>query len=197
MSIVRLILLSTALGTDMFSVTLGLGLNRFRLRQILKASVCFALAHVFLLLTGYNLGHYLGFFVEHIGTYHNPFTTDSVQNWANILGAVVLVLLGINMIWANAKEDDEDICMRTINPLEGLSLILLAVSVSLDALAVGFGLGMLDIDLLLLCIVLCVVIFIIAMTGLLLGRRLGVVIGQRAELVGGLLLIMMGLNVLL
>lgn len=197
MSIVRLILLSTALGTDMFSVTLGLGMNRFRLRQIFKASVCFALAHVFLLLTGYNLGHLLGFFVEHIGTHHNPFSTDSMQNWAGILGAVVLVLLGINMIWSNVKEDEENACAQAINPLQGLSFLLLVISVSLDALAVGFGLGMLDVDLILLCVILGIVIFIIALTGLMLGRKLGVMIGQRAELIGGLVLIMMGLNVLL
>lgn len=197
MSIVRLILLSTALGTDLFSVTLGLGMNRFRLRHILKASIYFALAHVFFLLTGYNLGHFLGYFVEHIGTYHNPFGTDSVQNWANILGAIVLVLLGINMIWGNVKDDDEDVCVRAVNPLQGLSLILLAVSVSIDALAVGFGLGMLDVNLTLLCSILGTVIFTIAFTGLMLGRKLGVMIGQRAELIGGLVLVAMGLNVLL
>ena len=197
MSIVRLILLSTALGTDLFSVTLGLGMNRFRLRQILKASVCFSLAHVFLLLTGYNLGHYLGYFVEHIGTHHNPFTSDSMQNWAGMLGAFVLVLLGINMIWGNIKEEDDKVCVRAVNPLRGLSLVLMAVSVSLDALAVGFGLGMLDVDLILLCVILGIVIFIIAMIGLMVGCKLGVMIGQRAELVGGLVLIVMGLNVLL
>lgn len=197
MSIVRLILLSTALGTDLFSVTLGLGMNRFRLRQILKASVYFALAHVFLLLSGYNLGHYLGYFLEHVGTHYNPFTSDSMRNWAGIAGAVVLVLLGLNMLWRNIKEDDEKACVRAANPLQGLNLILLAVSVSLDALAVGFGLGMLDVDLILLCVILGIVIFIIALIGLMLGRKLGVMIGQRAELVGGLVLIFMGLNVLL
>jgi putative Mn2+ efflux pump MntP len=181
----------------MFSVTLGLGMNRFRLRHILKASIFFALAHVFLLLTGYNLGHFLGYFVEHIGTHHNPFMTDSVQNWANLLGAIVLVLLGISMIWGNVKDDDEDICVRAINPLQGLSLVLLAISVSIDALAVGFGLGMLDVNLTLLCTILGIVIFIIALAGLMLGRKLGVMIGQRAELIGGLVLIAMGLNVLL
>jgi manganese efflux pump family protein len=197
MSFVRLILLSTALGTDLFSVTLGLGMNRVRLRQILKASVCFALAHIFLLLTGYNLGHLLGYFIEHIGTHHNPFSTDMVQNWAGILGAVVLILLGINMIWENVKREDESIKPQGLNPLQGVNLLILAISVSLDAMAVGFGLGMLDVDLVVLCAVLGVVIFIIAVIGLLLGRKLGVIIGHRAELVGGLVLILMGINVLL
>jgi manganese efflux pump family protein len=64
-------------------------------------------------------------------------------------------------------------------------------------MAVGFGLGMLDVDLVVLCAVLGVVIFIIAVIGLLLGRKLGVIIGHRAELVGGLVLILMGINVLL
>lgn len=197
MSFARLILLSTALGTDLFSVTLGLGMNRFRMRQIIKASFCFALAHVFLLLTGYNLGHLLGYAIEHIGTHHNPFSTDMMQNWASNLGATILILLGINMIWENVKGDDDTAAPQGVSPLQGLNLIILAVSVSLDAMAVGFGLGMLDMDLLLLCTVLGIIIFIIAIIGLLLGRKLGVIIGHRAELIGGLILILMGVNVLL
>lgn len=197
MSLVRLVLLSTALGTDLFSVTLGLGMNRFRFRQIIKASIYFSLAHVLLLLTGYNLGHILGHCIEHIGTHHNPFSRAMVQNWAESLGAVVIVLLGINMIWENIKADDEEMYPHPVNPLQGLNLLLLAISVSLDALAVGFGLGMLDIDLFLVSLVLGVIIFFMAVTGLLLGRRLGRIIGHRAELVGGIVLILMGINVML
>lgn len=197
MSLVRLVLLSTALGTDLFSVTLGLGMNHFRLRQIIKASVYFSLAHVLLLLTGYNLGHILGHCIDHIGTHHNPFSRAMMQNWAEILGAVVLVLLGINMIWENIKGNEESVYPHQANPLQGLNLILLAISVSLDALAVGFGLGMLDIDLFVVSLILGAIIFVIAVSGLLLGRRLGIIIGHRAELVGGIILVLMGINVML
>jgi putative Mn2+ efflux pump MntP len=198
MSLVRLILLSTALGTDLFSVTLGLGMNRFRLRQIIKASFCFALAHVFLLLTGYNLGHLIGYFVDHIGSQHNPFSTAMMESWAGMLGSVVLILLGINMIWENVKGEEEcESKSQGISPLQGMNLLLLAISVSLDAMAVGFGLGMLDVDLILLCTILGIVIFFIAIAGLTLGRKLGIMIGHRAELLGGLILILMGINVML
>jgi manganese efflux pump family protein len=159
--------------------------------------VYFSLAHVLLLLAGYNLGHILGHFIDHIGTHHNPFSRAMMQNWAETLGAVVLVLLGINMIWENIKGNEEEAYPHPVNPLQGLNLILLAVSVSLDALAVGFGLGMLDIDLFLVSVVLGAIIFVIAVAGLLLGRRLGIIIGHRAELVGGIILVLMGINVML
>jgi putative Mn2+ efflux pump MntP len=159
--------------------------------------VYFSLAHVLLLLAGYYLGHILGHCIEHIGTHHNPFSRAMMQDWAEILGAVVLVLLGINMIWENIKGDEEEVYQHPVNPLQGVNLILIAISVSLDALAVGFGLGMLDIDLLVVSVVLGFIIFVIAVAGLLLGRRLGSIFGHRAELIGGLILVLMGINVIL
>jgi len=73
--------------------------------------------------------------------------------------------------------------------------VWLAISVSLDALAAGFSLGIMEVDLLKLSVILGLVIFTVAIVGLLLGRRLGHLIGARAELVGGVALVLLGLHV--
>jgi putative Mn2+ efflux pump MntP len=76
------------------------------------------------------------------------------------------------------------------------SLMVLAASVSVDALAAGFSLGMMDVDLFKLSIILGLVIFFIAILGLVLGRRAGRYLGQRSELIGGAVLIGLGVHVL-
>lgn len=194
MSIVELIVLSTALGTDLFSVAVPIGMNRLRRRNILQSALVFALFHIIMILAGYHLGHWLGAMVEHVGSYHVNWPGVMIQDWAAILGAVVLAGLGIMMIQHNLAGHSPDTI--TSHPLKGLSLVILAAGVSVDALAAGFSLGMLDVDLVKLSLVLGIVIFFIAIAGLVLGRQIGQRIGSRAELAGGTVLLLLGIHLL-
>lgn len=192
MSLLELFVLSTALGTDLFSVAIPIGMNRVRLRVIFRSAAVFALFHIGMILIGYHVGHWLGAMVEHVGTYHIDWPAAAVQDWASAIGALVLAGLGVHMIWENAAGAGSP---AKEHPLQGLSLVGLAVSVSLDALAAGFSLGMMDVDLVKLSIILGVVIFSVGIVGLGLGRRLGRFIGGRAELVGGVVLMLLGAHV--
>lgn len=192
MSVLELFVLSTALGTDLFSVAIPIGMSRVRLRVIFRSAAVFALFHIVMILTGYYVGHWLGLVVEHVGTYHIDWPAATVQDWAGAIGALVLAGLGVHMIRENTAGGGRE---TAGHPLQGLALVGLAVSVSLDALAAGFSMGMMDVDLVKLSFILGVVIFCVAVIGLGLGRRLGRFIGGRAELVGGLVLIMLGVHV--
>lgn len=192
LSLLELFVLSTALGTDLFSVAIPIGMNRVRLRVIFRSAAVFALFHIGMILTGYYVGHWLGSVVEHVGTYHIDWPAVAVQDWASAIGALVLTGLGVHMIRENAAGSGRP---ATGHPLQGLSLVGLAVSVSLDALAAGFSLGMMDVDLVKLSVILGTVIFCVGLVGLGLGRRLGRYIGGRAELVGGLVLMLLGAHV--
>lgn len=194
MSVLELFVLSAALAADMFSVAIPIGMNRVRMRLIFRAALVFAVFHIVMILTGYYAGHWLGTVVEHIGSYHIDGRLANVQNWATIFGALVLTGLGIHMVKEYFSEQDEG--SPASNPLRGFTLIMLAASVSIDALAAGFSLGMMDVDLLRLSIILGSVIFVIGVAGLGLGRRVGTVIGSRAELVGGSVLFGLGLHIL-
>lgn len=195
LSIVELFVLSAALGTDLFSVAVPIGMNRVRLRIVLRSAVVFAFFHIIMILIGYHVGHWLGTFVEHVGAYHINIPALAVQNWASALGAVVLSGLGIHMIKENliCSENDEK---AATHPLQGMTLLMLAASVSIDALAAGFSLGMMDVDLVKLSFILGGVIFVIALAGLCLGRRMGRCIGSRAELIGGSVLLLLGIHIL-
>lgn len=194
MSLLELFILSTALGTDLFSVAIPIGMNRVRLRIILRSAIVFAMFHIIMILTGYYVGHWLGTVVEHVGTYHIDLPMAAVQNWACALGALVLTGLGVHMIRDNLTGDD--LTTMAGHPLQGYTLFMIAISVSIDALAAGFSLGMMDVDLIKLSAILGAVIFVIAICGLGLGRRFGRFVGSRAELIGGIVLIVLGLHVL-
>ena len=194
MSSIELLILSVALGTDLFSVAIPIGMNPIRFRVVFRAAVIFAIFHIVLILSGYYIGHFLGAVVESAGVANPNYPIMAMENWASILGALVLTGLGIYMIKENLNCCVSD--QKKTHPLQGGALLLLATSVSIDALAAGFSLGMMDVDLVKLSFILGCVIFIIAVLGLGLGRHAGRCIGKRAELLGGIVLILLGLHVL-
>lgn len=194
MSSLELVVLSVALGTDLFSVAIPIGMNRVRPKVILRAAAVFAIFHIIMILTGFYAGRWLGTMVERLGSYHINASSALVENWASILGAVVLAGLGAYMIKESLSEDDANEVKG--HPLKGFTLVMLATSVSIDALAAGFSLGMMDVDLLKLSVILGFIIFLIAILGLGLGRRMGHYIGSRSEIVGGSVLILLGAHVL-
>ena len=91
------------------------------------------------------------------------------------------------------------------DPTRLKNLLLMAVATSIDALAVGASFSMMDktgvlalsMGSLIACAVIAVVTFIICMTGVWIGRRAGDILGRRAEIVGGIVLILIGLKILL
>jgi len=191
---VEFLVLSIALGMDLFSVTIPIGMKPMNFLIVFRAALTFAVFHIVLILTGYHMGHSLGAIIENLGADQIRYPMIVMQNWASILGALVLVGLGVHMIRENFHNEVEE--TGKSHPLQGFSLLLLAVSVSLDALAAGFSMGMMDVDLLLLSCILGAIIFSIAIAGLTLGRQVGQYIGKRAELMGGIVLIFLGLHIL-
>lgn len=189
----ELVVLSIALGTDLFSVAIPIGMNSLRFVLVFRAAVTFSLFHIGLILAGYYMGHFLGSVVEQVGIDHVQYPLLTMQNWANILGAFVLTVLGVHMIKENLT--DSQTKEKNSSPLQGKSLLLLAASVSIDALAAGFSMGMLDVNLIKLSAILGIVIFLIAILGLSVGHRIGSYIGKRAEVIGGAVLIFLGAHI--
>ena len=198
MSDLEIFVLSAALGADLFSAAVPIGMAGFncnRLR-IIEASLVFALFHIVMILAGYYAGDWLGRVVEDLGKAHVSWRMISVENGAKIIGALVLALLGLYMILEKSFHSKSQSCPALTNPLQGLALFMLAFSMSIDALAAGFSLGMIDVSLVRLSLILGAVIFTISVTGLVLGRRAGGCFGERAGLVGGLVLMLLGVHVL-
>lgn len=194
MGSVEIFVLSTALGMDLFSVAIPIGMHRIKRGVILKASIIFALFHIVMLLSGYYIGQFLGGVVDQLGICSDS-STLMMENCAGIIGAMVLTGLGILMIKENFASKQEE-SRKHGDVLRGWALLVLAFSVSVDAMAAGFSFGMMEVDLIKLNLILGSVIFMISAIGLSVGRQAGRFFGESAELIGGTILIFLGGHIL-
>lgn len=176
MNTITLFLLALALGTDAFSLCLGVGMSGVTRRQITVISLCVFVFHILMPLAGWQLGGTAG---------------KLLGQAASTAGSLVLLYLGIRMIW-NSLRDLKN--APRVMLIKGWGIILLGLSVSLDALAVGFTLGTQGASLLLSALVFGLVAGSMTLGGLLLGRWFGNRIGERAQLVGGVVLIGIGVK---
>jgi len=172
--------LAVALGTDAFSMCLGLGIAGVTIRQILLISFTILVFHILMPLVGWYAGGFAGALVGRA---------------AAIAGALLLLYLGVKMIRSSLSGGDAmDPKVVLVNTW---GLLLLAASVSMDALSVGFSLGARQVNLPLTVIVIGVVAGVMTAAGLLLGRFVGIKVGERAVLGGGILLVAIGVRMIL
>jgi putative Mn2+ efflux pump MntP len=106
----------------------------------------------------------------------------------------LLAYVGVNMIRSGlGKGRDEE----HSNPSKGFTMVFLSVATSLDALAVGISLAMISVSIIFPSLMIGVVTFGLSLFGLMAGSKLGEKFGKRMEILGGIILIVIGLRVLL
>ncbi|XJZ27154.1 manganese efflux pump MntP family protein [Bacillota bacterium Lsc_1132] len=175
--LLTLVIMAFALGMDAFSVGLGMGMYQLRLRQIFKIGITIGIFHVWMPLVGMFVGKFLS---ERFGTF------------ASILGGLLLILLGIQMVWSSLKKNQESV----ITPV-GMGLILFALSVSLDSLSVGLTLGIYGAKTILVIVCFGIAATILTWSGLLIGRKVQGWLGAYSVALGGTVLLAFGLKLLL
>lgn len=106
----------------------------------------------------------------------------------------LLVFVGCRMIWESAHTEDSTVPAR--DTTKGWRLILLSLATSIDALTVGFSFSFVGVSIIYGSLIIGAVAFSVTICGLLLGKRVGKIVGRRAEIVGGVILILIGLRVL-
>lgn len=168
------IVLFLSLGLDTLAVAVGLGLSGLPRNRWWRVGLTFAffegLMPVVGLAVGTRLGHAMGV-------------------WADYGAAALLILVGVLAIREALADDDEDDKAPSV---EGRQLLLTALSVSLDELAVGFSLGVLHVPVGPALVFIAVQALGVTFLGLSFGRRIGARIGERAELVSGVVLTLLG-----
>lgn len=175
--LITLLIMAFALGMDAFSVGLGMGMYKLKLRQIFKIGLTIGFFHVWMPLAGMIAGRFLS---EKFGTY------------ASFLGGLLLLLLGLNMIWSSLKKDQES----AIAPV-GKGLLLFAFSVSLDSLSVGLTLGIYRAKTIMVLLCFGFAATVLTWSGLLVGRKVQGWLGAYSEALGGSILLAFGLKLLL
>ena len=179
MTIAELFLLAVGLAMDAFAVSIckGLALPRIKIRQALIVGLWFGGFQALMPLLGYLLGSQFAAYIE------------NVDHW---IAFILLALIGGNMIResrGDADAADASLSLRAMLPL--------AVATSIDALAVGVTFAFLAVRVLPAVCLIGAVTLVLSMVGVKLGNLFGSRWRSRAELVGGIILVLLGLKILL
>ena len=179
MSIAELLLLALALAADAFSVGAGVGLSHNGRRQIFRLSFHFGLFQGMLALGGILAGSLL---------------LRWIAAWDHWIAFALLAFIGLRMIREAFSGPEED--AGRPDPTRGWSLVLLSTAVSIDAFAAGVGLAALDAPRATAVLLISLVSGLATWLAFRVSGALRRIIGARAELVGGLILIALGVKIL-
>jgi putative Mn2+ efflux pump MntP len=182
MSIVLALGLAVALAMDCFAVSMGLacGLKGLTARQAVRMAFFFGAFQFGMPVLGWFAGESVVRF------------TRSFDHW---LAFGLLAAIGGRMIYESFHLSDEEKACRP-DQTKGARLFVLSVATSIDALAVGLSLGVIKSGILFPAAIIGVVCFLMTIIGARLGPVVGRVVGRRAELLGGLILIGIGVRIL-
>ena len=186
MGISELLLIGIGLSMDAFAVSIGKGLSTKRLkpRHYLSVGVWFGGFQALMPIVGYLLGVSFASLVE------------SFDHW---IAFVLLGLIGANMVKeALSKGDDDCDCDGKAGSMAVKEMFTLAVATSIDALAVGVTFALLpEVNIGAAVGFIGVITFVLSAVGIKIGNIFGVKFKSKAELAGGIILILMGLKILL
>lgn len=118
-----------------------------------------------------------------------------VANYDHWLAFILLAFIGGKMLWESFHSSSDD--TKKTNITKGIPLLVLSIATSIDALAVGLSFAFLKVDMVVACLTIGMVAFIITVVGFIIGRKSSKIIGKRAELIGAIILIGIGLRILL
>ncbi|WP_294440683.1 manganese efflux pump MntP family protein [uncultured Slackia sp.] len=194
MTIIEIVILGVALAMDAFAVTVSnvfcyRGASRARL---LMLPVAFGIFQGLMPLLGFFLGGLVG---------------NIIEQYAGIVTLVILGLIGGNMIKEGisdlrearvAREAGGDVCDLAPDAAAlTLKVVLVqAVATSIDAFAVGVSLRAASVNIAEAAIIITLTTFLCCVVALAIGKRFGSMLGERAEIVGGVVLVIIGVKAL-
>lgn len=183
MTIGALIVLALGLSMDAFAVSVSnslccAGLTK---RQAVQASGAY--------------GFFQGL-MPLLGCLAGTLFASIVQQWDHWLAFILLVLIGGKMLVEAIRE------MRSNEPescpasLSGKQILIQAVATSIDALAVGVSLAALSVNIWSASALIAVITFACCLVGHAIGKRFGAMLGKKAEILGGTILVLLGVKIL-
>lgn len=179
MSILDLFILAVGLSMDAFAVSVckGLSLGKIKPKHMCIAGAWFGGFQALMPLIGYFLG---SFFAEMIEKY---------DHW---VAFVLLAIIGGNMIKESFGKDE-----KVDSSMDVKSMLLLAIATSIDALAVGVTFAFLQVQIVPAVSFIGVITFIFSAVGVKIGSLFGTKYKSKAELFGGIVLVIIGIKILL
>lgn len=180
MGILELFIIGVGLSMDAFAVSIckGLSVRTLRPRHALITGAYFGGFQALMPLLGFVLGVRFQSLIT------------SVDHW---IAFVLLALIGGNMVRESRETDGESLS----DSFSFTTMLPLAVATSIDALAVGVTFAFLQVDIIPAVCLIGVTTFVLSCVGVKVGNVFGAKYKARAELFGGVVLMLMGLKILL
>lgn len=178
MTIIELLVLSIGLAMDAFAVSLckGLAINKYSIKTSIIVGLYFGIFQALMPLIGYFIGNSFGFLINNISYY---------------IAFILLSIIGIKMIIESKNEENIN------DKLDFKEMLILSIATSIDALVVGITLSFLQVNLLFSIFIIGIVTFILTFSGVYFGFKVGKKLDFKAEILGGIILIIIGLKILL
>ncbi len=180
--LVSIFLIALGLSADCFAVALSSGISA-RSQSWLKAlrgAVSFGLFQAIMPTIGWFVGRTI---------------IDFISGFDHWVAFALLGFVGGRMIFESFRGSEEEKQSRDIS--RGWTLIIMSVATSIDALAVGLSLAFMDIPVALASPIIGIVALGITLLGFQIGKRAGKLMGKRAEIAGGVILIAIAVRILL
>ncbi len=181
MDFITIFLIAIGLSFDTFavSITSGLTIKNIRFWQGVKIAITLAFFQALMPLIGWFFGKQI---------------ESLISNYDHWIAFGLLALLGFKMVYESLSNEKEN---SNFNPLDPLILIGMAIATSIDALVVGISFAFINMNIYWSILIIGTVTFIVAMIGMLFGKKVGGRLGKRMEIIGGFILVGIGLKILL
>lgn len=165
---------------DAFAVSIGKGLSmkEMKYKNIVIVGLYFGIFQALMPAIGYFLGK----------NFESLIT--SIDHW---IAFILLSIIGINMIRECFKDEDENVNDK----FDFKTMIPLAIATSIDALAIGVTFAFLRINIVTSTLLIGIITAVISMIGVIIGKKFGDKFEKKAQILGGVILILIGAKILL
>ena len=179
-NLISITLVAIALAMDAFSVSMTKGFTQKNITkpQILYYGLFFGGFQALMPILGYFCGNAI---------------TSIVETLASVIGFVLLLAIGLNMIRESLSSDGEDVS----DEFSFKKVTMLAIATSIDAFAVGIAIALLKDPILISAAIIGVVAFAFSIAGIFIGKKIGDYVGDKFQILGGVILILIGIKILL
>jgi putative Mn2+ efflux pump MntP len=181
MGLFQIILIAIGLSMDAFAVaiTLGLSVKKLKLKHVLITGLLFGIFQGIMPLIGYAVGQSFA---------------NVIQDLDHWVAFVLLGIIGGKMIVDSFSKDKEN---TNENAFILTTMLVLAIATSIDALAVGVTFAFFEINVVMAVLFIGFITFFISMWGVKIGNMFGTKFKSKAEFIGGVVLVVIGLKILI
>lgn len=184
MSYIEILLVGIGLSMDAFAASIcqGLSMKKLSVKSMLIIGLFFGGFQALMPTVGFLLGTQFEAYIV------------SIDHW---VAFVLLCFIGGKMLFDVIKGEDDEINEEMEYKLDVKNIAVLAVATSIDALAVGISMAFLSVDIISAASMIGITTFVISSAGVVIGHKFGTKYKDKATIVGGLILILIGVKILL